>query len=311
MSGVRISTLCGVLPAAALVLTGAAATAEAGYRYGGWEESTPLLRTDGTQVPGGCPIESPGGLYLYTVKGTGGGSGINVREIWVNARDAVGSAFDQEDVLDEVNAINFADFCPTPLPDGELLFVSNRGGPCGDSTDIYAARNNPATGWSTPASLGCYPDGPNTPGTELAPSVVETGWGTFLFYSSNYDPHTGEIGDQDIYVSYLRGDGTYSPGHRLDYPVNTQYDDQQPNVSPDGREIVFASNRPSSADDDSGFDIFAAKRRFLFVPWRRVTNLSETVPFAETLAADETRPALSWDGRRLYYGTGVVWISER
>ncbi len=313
MRRIRPLTLCSMLPAVALILTGISVTAEAGYRHwghAGWSPSEPAVRTDGSQVPGGCPIESPGGLYLYTVKGTGQGEGINVREIWVNARQAAGLPFDHEDSLNGVNALNFADFCPTPLPDGELLFVSNRGGACGNSVDIFSARDNPATGWSVAESLGCHPHGPNTPGTELAPSLIRTVWGTFLFYSTNWDPRTGEIGDQDIYVSYLRGDGTFSAGKRLGWPINTKYDDQQPNVSQDGREIVFASNRPSYEGDESGFDIFTAKRRFVFFGWRRVTNLSETVPF-DTVDAGETRPALSWDGERLYYGSGGVWISER
>jgi len=308
----RSKISCCILPATALLLAGAAAPTEAQFRDFGWTESGPLLRSDETQVPGGCPIESPGGRYLYTVKGTGGGSGINVRELWVNARDSLESAYDQEDVLDAVNDFDFADFCPTPLPDGELLFVSNRGGDCGDSVDIYETRNHPATGWSTPTSMGCHPHGPNTPGTELSPSVIETWFGTFLFYSSNYNAFSGEIGDQDIYVSFQRADGSFGRGYRLDYPINTyNYDDQQPNLSADGREIVFSSNRPSSSSDDTGFDIFYGKSRALFLLWRNVTNLSETVPFADTLAANETRPALSWDGKRMYYGSGGVWISER
>ena len=108
----------------------------------------------------------------------------------------------------------------------------------------------------------------------------------------------------------MRADGSFGPGVRLGYPINTEYDDRQPNVSQDGREIVFASDRPSSPDDTSGFDIFIAKRGFLLAPWRRVTNLSETVPF-ETVATGETRPSLSFDGKRLYYGSGGVWVSER
>jgi len=312
MSEIGRSTMSGILPAATLLIAAAATPAAAQFQQFGWPESGPLLRTDGSQVPGGCPIESPGGRYLYTVKGTGGGSGINVRELWVNARDSIDSAFDQEDVLDDVNDVDFADFCPTPLPDGELLFVSNRGGDCGDSVDIYESRNHPVNGWSMPTSLGCHPNGPNTPGTELSPSVIETWFGTFLFYSSNYDHYRGEMSNQDIYVSFQQADGSFGRGYRLDYPINTDnYDDQQPNLSPDGREIVFSSNRPSSADDDTGFDIYYGKSQAFFLYWRHVTNLSETAPFASTLASDETRPALSWDGKRLYYGSGGVWISER
>jgi hypothetical protein len=196
------------------------------------------------------------------------------------------------------------DFCPTPRPDAELYFVSTRSGGC-SGADIHRAVNDPATGWSVPENLGCDPEGPNTPGTEFSPSILETAWGTYLFFSTDY-----YTGNQDIYVSRMRADGGFGPGKRLGYPINTEYDDRQPNVSQDGREIVFASDRPSSPDDTSGFDIFIAKRGFLFAPWRHVTNLSESVPF-ETVETGETRPSLSFDGKRLYYGSGGVWISER
>ena len=269
---------------------------------GGWGAAAPLLRTDDAQVQGGCPIESPTGRFIFTARNP---SGSNI-DIYVNGRAALDGPFDSGNALPmPANDPGLAnDFCPTPRPDGELYFVSTRAGGCG-SADIHHAINNPATGWDVPVNLGCEPDGPNTPGTEFSPSILETHHGTFLFFSTDY--HTG---NQDIYVSRLREDGTFGPGERLGYPINTEYDDQQPNVSQDGREIVFASNRPSSADDTSGFDIYYAKRRLKFMPWRRVVNLSETVPF-DTVDAGETRPSLSWDGERLVYGSGGVWLSER
>ena len=46
------------------------------------------------------------------------------------------------------------------------------------------------------------------------------------------------------------------------------------------------------------------------MPWLRVTNPSESVPFS-TEPADESRPSFSWDGERIVYGSGGVWLSER
>ncbi len=272
-----------------------------GHRHRSWSEAVPVLRTDGTQVPGGCPIESPTGRFLYTARNPGTGL-----DIFVNQRPSPDALFEPGSALpnpaNDPGGAN--DFCPTPRPDGQLYFVSSRSGGCG-SADLVVAINDPATGWGEPANLGCEPHGPNTPGLELSPSIFETWWGTLLFFSTDY-----YTGNQDIYVSYMRHDGTFGPGHRLEYPINTEYDDRQPNVSQDGRTIVFASNRPSSADDASGFDIFIAKRRFPWTLWRSVRNLSESVPF-ETVDTGETRPSLSFDGDRLYYGSGGVWISER
>ncbi|MEM9743296.1 MAG: hypothetical protein AAF918_11485 [Pseudomonadota bacterium] len=266
-----------------------------------WQPSSPALRVDGTQVPGGCPIESPAGTFLFTARNPGSGL-----DIYVNQRSGASDAFEPGSPLPApVNDEALAnDFCPTPLPDGELFFVSNRSGGCG-GVDIVRTINNPATGYAEPVNVGCAPEGPNTPGLELSPSILETRWGTFLYYSTDYF-----TGNQDIYRSRMRSDGTFGPGVRLPWPINTEFDDRQPNVSPDGRRMVFASDRPTDAGDDSGFDIYTITRRSLFFPWRRARNLSETVPF-ETVAESETRPSLSWDGKRIYYGAGGVWVSEK
>ena len=274
------------------------------FRYVKWGAAAPLLRTDGVQVPGGCPIESPGGKQIWTARRPGGGD----LDIAVNTRAAVGEPFELGNVLPApVNDPAMADdFCPTPLEDGVLYFVSSRNGACGGSgADMYTAVQNPATGWSEPVNLGCDPHGPNTPGTEFSPSIVETPWGTYLFFSTDY-----YTGNQDIYRSRMRADGTFGPGERLPYPINTEYDDRQPNVSQNGREMVFASNRRTANDPMPNFDIMYAKKAFWFGNWRRVTNLSDSVPF-DTVDASETRPSFSWDGERIVYGSGGVWLSER
>lgn len=298
----RVITL---LAAACAVMASAS-----GYAGGGtinsWGPSAPLERADGSQVPGGCPIESPAGKFLFVAKNP---TGSNI-DIYVNSRTSLDAPFEGDDILAPVISDPGAnDFCPTPLRDGLLYFVSTRtleapDAACGGA-DIYWSVNNPATGYDEPTHLACHPHGPNTPGAEFSPSVIESLWGTFLFYSSDY-----LTGNQDIYVSTLRADGTFGPGHRLGYPINTEYDDKQPNVSPDGREIVFASNRPGANGVDSAFDIYTAKRRVQFFPWTEVVNLSETVPF-DSEPADESRPSFSWDGTRMVYGSGGVWLSER
>ena len=305
----KLSRLTRLVTATGLTLVGvtlanAGDSGIAKHRSGGWGQAVPALRTDGAQVPGGCPIESPTGRFLFTARDPGAGL-----DIFVNQREGTDAPFELGNALPApLNDPGLAsDFCPTPRPDGELYFVSARSGGCG-SADMHVSINNPATGWDEPANLGCEPHGPNTPGLELSPAILETSWGTFLFYSTDY--HTG---NQDIYVSRMRKDGTFKPGKRLPYPINTEYDDRQPNISQNGRRLVFASNRPSSDEDTSGFDIFQAKRskrHYGFGNWKRVVNLSETVPF-DTVEGGETRPSLSFDGKRLYYGSGGVWVSER
>jgi Tol biopolymer transport system component len=127
---------------------------------------------------------------------------------------------------------------------------------------------------------------------------VTTSEGTFLYYSSDVD------GDQDIYVSRMSLDGSFGPGTPV-AGVNTDYADQQPNVSPDGLEMVFSSNR------DGNQDVFSASRASLDDPFGNVRNLTMELGLL-TVNGDETRASMSWDRKRLYYGSaGTIFVSFR
>lgn len=293
------------ITASTILTTLACGVALAGPGGADWGPASPLLGTGDVQVPGGCPIESPGGRFIFTARRPGG-PGTQL-DIFVNERAAIDAPFASGNALpDPVNDPVASDFCPTPLPDGELLFVSTRGETCGGTgfSDMAAAVQNPATGWNDPVYLACDPAGPNTPGTEFSPALIKNKHGTFLFFSTDW-----YSGNQDIYYSRMRDDGTFGPGVALPWPINTQYDDRQPNVSQDGTRLVYASNRRTAESGAPNFDIMYVKRGSFKANWGKVVNLSESVPF-DTLDASETRPSMSWDGKRLVYGSGGVWISD-
>jgi hypothetical protein len=175
----------------------------AGAQDFGWSPNT------FTGLAGGCPIESRSGNELFVAGGFEGSL-----DIFYYQRNGRSDSFgDRTKVADPVSKPPTADgdvrdFCPTPLPGKMLMFVSDRAGGCG-GTDIYVSRYNPGKDqWSEPRNLGCAPDGPNTEGFELSPSLVETEAGTLLFFS------TGEgIGlAQDLYESRMLADGSFSPG---------------------------------------------------------------------------------------------------
>lgn len=267
------------------------AGAQAGPRFTQW--SAPVAT-----VGGGCPIESRDGNYLYTASGSAG-----TLDIWVYRRDGRVDGFgDRTRLGPPVSLDDAQDFCPTPLTGNWLMFVSTRGGPqaCGGS-DIYLARYRPIPprSWGDAQHLGCAPDGPNTAGTEFSPSLVTTADGVYLYFSNDSD------GDQDIYRSEMAPDGSFGPGAPVG-SLNTGSNDQQPNVSRDGLTIVFASDRDSGV-----FDIFMATRESIADDWSTPRNLSTELGFP-TAGASETRPSLSWDLKRLYYGSGgIVYVSER
>lgn len=182
------------------------------------------------------------------------------------------------------------DVCPTPLPDDELLFVSNRPGGCGEGTaDIYRTRRDPTLGWLDPEHFGCDL---NSSGNEFSPSYVPAGGG-MLFFSSD---RGGETGQDRIYVSTAQADGRWGPAVEVEELNVPGASTARPQVSQDGLVIVFDSTR------DGGFggpDLWGATRESLDAPWSEPVNLGPDV----NAASAETRPWLTSDGRRLYFGS--------
>lgn len=292
------------------MLTLAVAMAAAGpgnvhaQAFGPWSDPQPVAAID-TAAAEGCPIESPDGLSLYFASNRAGGQG--KLDNWRAHRTTVSADWGAaENPGAPVNSPEF-DYCPTPLGGDALLFVSSRqtgddcfpgdtppppptGGP--SAGDMFMTVEDPAHTWSVPTNLGCYPDGPNTPGAEFSPSMVTTTAGTFLFFSSNGYPDSQ---GQDIYVSRVLADGTVTAGERV-AELSTGADDRMPNVRADGLEIVFSSNR------DGNMDIHAATRPGVDAPWsapRRIDNA------AINTGGSETRSSLSGDATRLYFGRKV------
>lgn len=252
----------------------------------------------------GCPIESPNGKQLFIASSRQPG-GFGKNDIWVAERQTKHQPFGPMQNLGA--AINTADheFCPTPLGDGWLLFVSDRPA-CGATPgmtppvgDIYLTRQLPDGTFIAPQHLGCAADGtgPNLAGGEFGPSLRTTGGVTYLYFSS-----TGANGNHDIYRSRVNGDGSFAAPEPVT-ELNSAAIDQMPNVSADGTEVVFASSRGGN------MDIWTATFDTTTGLWSTPVPVS-----AVNTAEPESRPSLSSDGKRLYFGRGAVsdiYVSTR
>lgn len=271
------------------------------HQFSSWSTATLEPNVSSTSADG-CPIESPNGLSLYIASNRdpyGGTSDGN--DIWVAERPSVDAEFGAPVRLPAPVNSTAADFCPTPLSGKSLLFVSARAipGACG-AGDIYLTRLHPVRGWEVPGNLGCTAtgDGPNSAGGEFSPSLVETAQGTMLFYSGP------GAGGQDLYVSVRRPDGTFAPGTPV-AELNTGYADQMPNVTRDGLEMVFVSDRPGGAGQ---LDVWTSTRPTTADSWSAPVNLGPAV----NTAAAESRPSISGDRERLHFGRlGDIWVSSR
>jgi hypothetical protein len=275
--------------------------------YGEWGPAVPEVGINIPAINDGCPIESPDGRSLFIASNRTGTLGGN--DIWVATRLNEHEPWSAPVNLGAPVNSTANDFCPTPLDGGWLLFVSERIGPdtCNagpGAGDIYLARHNPAQGWGTPMHLGCDAagTGPNFPGGEFGPSLVRTAQGTFLYFSSS-----GYGTDMDIYAARMRTDGTFEPAERVAELSTVGFADFMPNVSRDGLEIVFNSNRLADGAQ-GGQDVYTATRSSTNDPWSAPVNVGTSV----NTAGNESRASLSGDGHRLHFGRdGDVYVSTR
>ena len=299
------SRRAGLARAAVLVVIALAAAPSGAVarQEGPW--GTAVLETGiNSAQADGCPIESPNGLNLYIASTRPGavGGATDPNDIWRFHRDSLDAPWGAAEHLPAPVNSAAADFCPTPLNGKRLYFVSARPGFCG-AGDIFRTRERPVGGWTSPENLGCQATGagPNFAGGEFSPSIVETAQGTLLFFSS---PGADGGTDQDLYVSTMDARGDFGPATIVS-ELNTAANDQMPNVSRDGLEIVFASDLGNTP---GVFDIWTSTRASSADAWSAPTKLDGNV----NTAASETRPSLSGDGRRLHFGRlGDIWVSSR
>lgn len=292
MGRARITGRLSLVIAAWLVATlGGAAVAVAGPDYSDWTDAQKIDEIGAnhpdvnTPFLDGCPIQSPDGLSLYMASNRPGGLG--GLDIWVSTRSSVDAPWGAPVNLGEPVNSAADDFCPTPIHDGGLLFVSREAlpGACGMG-DIYFTRRNPSHGWSEPERLACAPEGPNSTLDEQGPSYIQGR----LYFSRSSASVPG-----DLFVSVQNADMSFGPAVPIAELNDVAGNDIQPNVRKDGLEIVFSSNRTGTI---GGQDIWAATRLSVDHPWSPPVNLGPTV----NTTAGETRPSLSWDAEQLLFG---------
>jgi hypothetical protein len=282
LEAVRRPLMAATVSVSLLVMSLVGAVAAADYTA--WEPAVNAETLPGTSSElnttslDGCPMLSPDGLSLYFASnrtGTLGGL-----DIWVAYRGSKDGSFGDPVHLAAPINTGGDDFCPTPVRGDGLFFVSTRAGSCGGA-DIYFARQNPARGWTEPYNLGCSV---NSALGEASPSYFEADGQAYLYFSSG----------PDIMASIQQPDGSFGPASSVT-ELNTASNEFRPNVTKNGLEIVFDSNRSGTL---GGQDLYFATRASVLDPWSTPVNAGANL----NTAASELRGSFSWDGLALYFG---------
>jgi hypothetical protein len=246
----------------------------------------------------GCPAISRDGLSLYFASNRIAGEG--GLDLYVTHRESLIDPWGAPVNLGPTINSASNDFCPALSTDGHILFfASNRPGGCG-GIDIFVSRRQDKSqdfgdrGWGPPQNLGCAV---NSSKDDFGPNYFEVNSVGMLYFNSNRD---SAAGFEDIYAA-TRGtdDASGMPSFNVPLPVfelNTASNDQQPSVARGGLEVIFTSDRPGGL---GGLDLWVATRASTSDLWSTPQNLGATV---NSSAADQ-RPAISWDGTELYFGS--------
>ena len=168
--------------------------------------------------------------------------------------------------------------------------------------DFYESVKLPDGSWASRKNIG---EPLNTNDNEGAQTISADG--RFLFFTAcNREDGAGKC---DIYLS-VNENGMWSVPKNLGFPVNSSYSEKHPSISPDGRKLFFASDRPGSI---GGLDIWVSERAGND-SWSFPVNLGEKI----NTPGNEQSPFIHPDNQSLYFsseghqnmGKGDIFISR-
>jgi len=159
--------------------------------------------------------------------------------------------------------------------------------------------------FGTPTNLGPML---NTSARDEEPGISADGLS--LYYCSL---RSGGYGGYDMWVTNrATTQDDWGPPVNLGSTVNSPYDDFSEDISADGLELYFGSNRPGGT---GGYDIWVARRATTHNEWTTPVSLGPMV----NSPSEEGCPSISDDGLELYFwstrpggaGSYDIWVSRR
>jgi outer membrane protein OmpA-like peptidoglycan-associated protein len=159
-----------------------------------------------------------------------------------------------------------------------LMYRQDEGG------DIFYSEKSGGD-WTEPKKLN---HNINTKGKETDAYITPDGK-TLYFATSNYN----ENGDMDLYMSTRSEGGDWGKPTTMGSTINTQYDEDSPYLSKDGKTLYFSSRGHNTM---GGFDIFMSKYDDVARKWSKPENMGYPINTPD----DDIYYRLSPDGSYAY-----------
>ncbi len=189
--------------------------------------------------------------------------------------------FEPKNMGDSINSA-VSEYYPTITLDGKEFVYTRRVGNYNEDFFGSTLTNN---NWGRAKGLT---GNINTALNEGAQNISQDGqW--LIFTGCNLPEGLGSC---DLYISYLTPEGWSTP-ENLGYTINTETWESAPSLSPDKRDLYFASRR---ADGYGGSDIYVSHR----LPNGRFSEPENLGPIINT-AGDESCPFMHADNQTLYF----------
>jgi WD40-like Beta Propeller Repeat len=285
------------------------ALARPSAEFGAWSAAINVGPPLNTQYNDTYAILTADGLTVYFTSDRPGGLGGD--DLWVSRRESTDAPWGEPENLAVLNS-PFNDSLSVLSTSGNIMyFHSDRPGGCG-AGDLWTSRAGPGGDeWTAPVNMGCVV---NTAATEIAPAFYandELGLSTIYFGSNRL----GGIGGFDVYATTTTDQNlehaVWSPGVLVP-ELSSPRRDTRTFVRRDGREVFITSDRIGGV---GGLDIWVATREDPSDLWSTPVNPGPPL----NSAADDGSPALSGDGRTLYFfstrpggfGGRDIWFTVR
>jgi outer membrane protein OmpA-like peptidoglycan-associated protein/tetratricopeptide (TPR) repeat protein len=196
---------------------------------------------------------------------------------------AAGYIFSPKNMGDSINS-SALEYYPSLTIDGSKMIFTRR---INNDEDFY--ESNFINGhWTKAKPVGGKI---NTNLNEGAQNISQDGdW--LIFAGCNYPEGQGSC---DLYIAYKTKSGGWTEPENLGPIVNTDFWESSPSLSPDKRDLYFASNR---AGGYGGKDIWVTHRS-IAGKWSRPENLGPTV----NTDGDEGCPFMHADNQSLYFNS--------
>jgi len=166
--------------------------------------------------------------FVFTRRGEG------IREDFIESKLLPNGNYSAANIIDGSINIEPSKGAIDISQDGEwLIFAGNFPGKGSGDFDLFISYNTPA-GWSEPVNMGYSI---NTEFWESGPSLSPDK--NTLYFSSN---RPGGYGGRDLYVSYRKANGSWTPAENMGPAINTKGNELAPFIHADNQTLYYTSD---------------------------------------------------------------------